>query len=124
MLTEPPGWTTLGVAVATAYDPNGFNERVHEGRGLIGTEQPAELPWRPSVPGAKYNLDQAKKLVTQAKPGPGTAPYGLLFSNSLNDAAASLALETTRKAAGINVVVDNRCADRDDRGREETPRTR
>jgi peptide/nickel transport system substrate-binding protein len=94
-------------AVAAAYDPNVFNQRVYQGKGLIGTELfQKSFPWDPGVPGPKYDPTLAKQLVTQAKAEGWNGNIRLLFTNSTNDAAASLALQSMLEAVGMNVTTD------------------
>jgi peptide/nickel transport system substrate-binding protein len=94
-------------AIAAAYDPNTFNQRVYNGKGLIGSELlQKSFPWYPGVPGPKYDVENAKKLVAEAKSEGWDGTVRVLFTNSPNDAAASLALESMLKAAGMNPVVD------------------
>jgi peptide/nickel transport system substrate-binding protein len=94
-------------AIAAAYDPNVFNQRVYNGKGLVGTELfQKTFPWDPGVAGPKYDLDTAKRLVTEAKAAGWDGTVRVLFTNSTNDAAAALALESMLKAAGMNPVID------------------
>jgi peptide/nickel transport system substrate-binding protein len=94
-------------AIAAAYDPTVFNQRVYNGKGLADTALlQKSFPWDPGVPGPKYDLDTAKRLVTEAKAQGWDGTVRVLFTNSPNDAAASLALETMLKAAGMNPIVD------------------
>ncbi|HUP74686.1 MAG TPA: ABC transporter substrate-binding protein [Acidimicrobiales bacterium] len=94
-------------AIMAAFDPKTWNERVYQGNGLTGTEMFQEsFPWNPGVPGPKYDLDRAKKLVAEAKAEGWDGTVRLLFTNSPNDANAAVALDGMLKAAGINTVVD------------------
>ncbi|HEV8298129.1 MAG TPA: ABC transporter substrate-binding protein [Acidimicrobiales bacterium] len=94
-------------AIYAAYDPNGFNQRVYNGKGLVGTELfQKSFPWDPGVAGPKYDLDAAKKLVAEAKAAGWDGTVRVLFTNSSLDASAGLALESMLKAAGMNPVVD------------------
>jgi peptide/nickel transport system substrate-binding protein len=94
-------------AIAAAYDPNVFNDRVYSGKGLPDTALFGKsFPWDPGVPGPKYDLDAAKKLVAEAKNQGWNGSVRVLFTNSANDLNAAVALEGMLKAAGINATVD------------------
>jgi peptide/nickel transport system substrate-binding protein len=94
-------------AIVAAFDSKAWNERVYAGKGLPGTELfQKSFPWDPGVPGPAYNLDTAKRLVTEAKAEGWNGTVRLLFTNSAVDSNAAITLETMLKAAGINPVVD------------------
>jgi peptide/nickel transport system substrate-binding protein len=94
-------------AIVAAFDPKAWNERVYQGNGLTGTEMFQDsFPWDPNVPGPKYDLEQAKKYVAEAKAEGWNGTVRLLFTNSPVDANAAVALESMLRAAGINTVVD------------------
>jgi peptide/nickel transport system substrate-binding protein len=84
-----------------------FNERVYSGKGLTGTQLLQEsFPWDPGVAGPKYDLEQAKKLVAEAKTEGWNGSVRVVFTNSANDQNAAVALEGMLRAAGINATVD------------------
>jgi peptide/nickel transport system substrate-binding protein len=90
-----------------AFDPKAWNERVYQGNGITGTQMFQEsFPWDPKVPGPKYDPEQAKKLVTEAKAEGWNGTVRLLFTNSPVDANAAVALDGMLRAVGINTVVD------------------
>ena len=94
-------------AIVAAFDPKAWNERVYQGNGLTGTQMFQEsFPWDPKVPGPKYDLDAAKRLVTEAKAEGWNGTVRLLFTNSPVDANAAVALDGMLRAAGFNTVVD------------------
>ncbi|MEO8691971.1 MAG: ABC transporter substrate-binding protein [Acidimicrobiales bacterium] len=94
-------------AIAAAYNPAVFNERVYSGKGLAETGLfQKSFPWDPGVAGPKYDLEAAKKLVGEAKAEGWNGTVRVLFTNSANDLNAAVALEGMLKAAGINATVD------------------
>jgi peptide/nickel transport system substrate-binding protein len=94
-------------AIVAAFDPKAWNERVYQGNGLTGTEMfQKSFPWDPGVPGPKYDLELAKKLVIEAKAEGWNGSVRVLFTNSPVDANAAVALDSMLRAAGINPVVD------------------
>ena len=94
-------------AIAAAYNPTVFNERVYSSAGLPDTALfQKSFPWDPGVPGPKYDLEAAKRLVAEAKAQGWNGSVRVLFTNSANDQNAAVALEGMLKAAGINATVD------------------
>ena len=94
-------------AIAAAYNPQVFNDRVYSGKGLTETALfQKSFPWDPGVAGPKYDLEAAKKLVSEAKAEGWNGSVRVLFTNSANDQNAAVALEGMLKAAGINATVD------------------
>ena len=94
-------------AIAAAYNPAVFNERVYSGKGLPDTAIfQKSFPWDPGVAGPKYDLELAKKLVTEAKAEGWNGSVRVLFTNTPNDQNAAVAFEGMLKAAGINTTVD------------------
>jgi peptide/nickel transport system substrate-binding protein len=94
-------------AVAAAYDPKAFNDRVYNGKGLAGTETfQKSFAWDPGVPGYKYDPEQAKKLVNEAKAEGWDGTIRVLFQNTPSGQAGGLAVETMLKSVGMNVALD------------------
>jgi peptide/nickel transport system substrate-binding protein len=94
-------------AIAASFDPKTWNDRVYQGRGLPGAELfQKSFPWDPGVPGAAYDIERAKRLVTEAKAEGWNGTVRLLFTNSAVDANAAVTLETMLRAAGMNPVAD------------------
>lgn len=94
-------------AIVAAFDPKTWNERVYQGNGLTGTEMfQKSFPWDPKVPGPKFDVEQAKKLVAEAKAEGWNGTVRLLFTNSPVDANAAVALDGMLRAVGINTIVD------------------
>ena len=94
-------------AIAAAFDPKTWNERVYQGKGLPGSELfQKTFPWDPGVAGLPYDPDKAKRLVTEAKAEGWNGTVRVLFTNSAVDANAAVTFETMLKAVGINPIVD------------------
>jgi peptide/nickel transport system substrate-binding protein len=94
-------------AVAAAFDPKAFNERVYQGKGLAGTELfQKSFPWNPGVPGPTYDLAKAKQLVTEAKAEGWDGTIKVVFTNSPSGQASGVTIETMLRAAGMNPVLD------------------
>jgi peptide/nickel transport system substrate-binding protein len=105
--TPPTASLKVRQAIVAAFDPKTWNERVYQGNGLTGTELfQKSFPWDPGVAGPKFDLEQAKKYVAEAKAEGWNGTVRVLFTNSPVDANAAVALEGMLKAAGINAVVD------------------
>ena len=55
-------------AIAAAVDPKVINDRGYQGKGLVGTQLfQSDFRWFPDVAGPKFDVELAKKLVTEAK---------------------------------------------------------
>ncbi|HUP73161.1 MAG TPA: ABC transporter substrate-binding protein [Acidimicrobiales bacterium] len=94
-------------AIAAAYNPTVFNERVYSGKGLPDTALfQSSFPWDPGVAGPKHDLELAKKFVAEAKTEGWNGTVRVVFTNSANDQNAAVALEGMLRAAGINATVD------------------
>jgi peptide/nickel transport system substrate-binding protein len=94
-------------AVAAAFDPITFNQRVYSGVGTPGTDLfQNSFPWNPGVPGPKYDPEAAKRLVTEAKAQGWDGTIRVNFSNTPSGQAGGLAIEAMLKAVGMNVVLD------------------
>jgi len=94
-------------AVAAAFDPKSFNDRVYAGKGLAGTEVfQKSFPWSPNVAGPTYDVTKAKQLVTEAKAEGWDGTIRVIFPNSPSGQSGGIAVETMLKAAGMNVVLD------------------
>jgi peptide/nickel transport system substrate-binding protein len=94
-------------AVAAAIDPNVINQRANAGKGLPGSQLlQSDFRWYPNVPGPKYDLNQAKQLVTEAKAAGWDGKIRLLFNNSPTEVDRGLALQTMLQAAGMDASLD------------------
>jgi peptide/nickel transport system substrate-binding protein len=98
---------SLRKALAAAYDADLYNQRVYNGKGLASTEMfQKSFPWYPGVPGYKYDLNEAKRLVAQAKSEGWDGTVKVLWTSAPANQAGAIAIETMFKAAGINVISD------------------
>jgi peptide/nickel transport system substrate-binding protein len=94
-------------AIALAFDPITFNQRVYSGVGTPGTALFQDsFPWNPGVPGPKQDIEAAKKLVTEAKAQGWDGSIRVNFSNTPSGQAGGLAIEAMLKAVGMNVILD------------------
>jgi peptide/nickel transport system substrate-binding protein len=94
-------------AIAAAIDPNVINQRANGGKGLPSSELlQSDFRWYPNVPGPKYDLNQAKQLVSEAKAAGWDGKVRLLFNNSPTEGDRGLALQTMLQAAGIDASLD------------------
>src|SRR5690606_5571765 len=93
-------------AVAAAIDPGVINERVYNGTANATSELfPEPLPWAPGVPGPKYDLDEAKKLVNEAKSVGWDGKIRLRGANTNADVVQ--AIGTMLELAGMKVEADS-----------------
>jgi peptide/nickel transport system substrate-binding protein len=94
-------------AVAAAFDPITFNQRVYSGVGTPGSALFQDsFPWNPGVPGFKYDPEAAKKLVNEAKAEGWDGSIRVNFSNTPSGQAGGIAIEAMLKAVGMNVILD------------------
>ncbi|TML13519.1 MAG: ABC transporter substrate-binding protein [Actinobacteria bacterium] len=94
-------------AIAAAIDPKVLNDRAYGGKLLLGSELfQSTFPWSPGVPGPVYNLDSAKKLVTDAKAAGWNGNVRLVFVNSEVSKNSGLAVQTMLQAAGMNATLE------------------
>jgi peptide/nickel transport system substrate-binding protein len=55
-------------AIAAAIDPKVINDRGYQGKGLVGNQLfQSDFRWFPDVAGPKFDVELAKRLVTEAK---------------------------------------------------------
>jgi peptide/nickel transport system substrate-binding protein len=92
-------------AVAAALDVKTIDARANEGKGLPATSLlDSSFPWDPKVPLASFDLEKAKRLVTEAKAAGWNGK--VRFTCGVEDPQRSneaLAIQTMLKAAGIEV---------------------
>ena len=94
-------------AIAAAYNPQAFNDRVYSGKGLAETSLfQKSFPWDPGVAGPKYDLELAKRLVAEAKAAGWNGSVRVLFTNSavLTGAVAKSELDV-RASIGAFLLV-------------------
>ncbi len=92
-------------AIAAAVDNNVINQRVYGGQGLATNAMfHSTFPFDPKVPGPKYDPEQAKKLVTEAKAAGWNGKLNLSCTNSQTHRDLVLALTTMLAAVGIEVL--------------------
>lgn len=106
--TNPPTKSlTVRKAVAAALDPKQIDARAYEGKGRPGSELvQKDFIASPGVAGPVFNLDEAKKLVAQAKTEGWDGKIRYLCNNSPAGQARGLAIEAMLKAAGMEVNLD------------------
>jgi peptide/nickel transport system substrate-binding protein len=94
-------------AVAAAIDPKQINTRANNGVGLPGSEVFQKgFNWDPGVPGPKYDLDLAKKLVAEAKAEGWDGRIRMLYSNGQFAVDVAQTTASMLQAAGFTVDVD------------------
>lgn len=104
--TEPPtADPRVRQAIAHAIDPEVLNERVFNGKANATSEIfPEGVPWSPGVPGPEYDLDEAKRLVDEAKAGGWDGKLRVRTPNTTS--AYGLAVETMLELAGMDVELN------------------
>jgi peptide/nickel transport system substrate-binding protein len=94
-------------AIAAAIDPKVLNDRAYNGKLLLGSQLlQSSFPWDPGVPGPVFNLDNAKKLTTEAKATGWNGNLRLVFVNSELSKNSGLAIQTMLNAAGMNATLE------------------
>jgi peptide/nickel transport system substrate-binding protein len=94
-------------AIAAAIDPKVINDRGYQGKGLVGSQLlQNDFRWSPDVPGPAYNVDNAKKLVSEAKAAGWDGKVRMIYNNSPTAQAIGLAAQTLLQAVGIDVALD------------------
>jgi peptide/nickel transport system substrate-binding protein len=94
-------------AVAAAIDPEVINQRAYEGEAEAGSALLQEnFRWYPGVEGPEYNVDNAKKLVSEAKAAGWSGQVRIIYTNAPTAQAVGLATQTMLQAAGIDVALD------------------
>jgi peptide/nickel transport system substrate-binding protein len=92
-------------AIQAAIDLKGVNERGYQGKAQIGGEIfQSSFPWNPGVPGPKYDLDTAKRLVSEAKAAGWNGNLNVLFSTGLSTVGQTVT--SMLQLAGINATLD------------------
>ncbi|HUP71884.1 MAG TPA: ABC transporter substrate-binding protein [Acidimicrobiales bacterium] len=94
-------------AVVAAIDPQVVNQRAYGGKAKASSAWfTSEFPWDPKVPGAKFDPEAAKKLVTEAKAAGWNGTVRLLFVNTQVSRDMGLAVQTMLQTVGINAPME------------------
>jgi ABC-type transport system substrate-binding protein len=94
-------------AIAAAVDPKVINERGYQGKGLVGNQLfQSDFRWFADVAGPKFDVEAAKKLVTEAKNAGWDGKLRLLYNSSPTAAAVGLATQTMLQNVGMTVALD------------------
>jgi peptide/nickel transport system substrate-binding protein len=88
-------------AVAHAVDPNVLNERQWEGTADVGTAPFNGSPLDPGVEGPEYDLDEAKRLVEEAKADGWDGKIRVLSQDSPEGIVFAQVVEAALQAAGM-----------------------
>jgi peptide/nickel transport system substrate-binding protein len=105
LATKAPGQNKKArQAVQLALDVNAINTRANEGKGLPGLSVfDKSFPWDPKVATSKQNLDQAKKLVTEAKSEGWDGKIRLSCTNTPQRQGVALSVQAMLQNVGIEV---------------------
>lgn len=94
-------------AIVAAINPEVFNERRWDGKGDPHSSLlPDDFPWNPGIDGPKYDPDEAKRLVEEAKADGWDGKLRFLAPNVPAGRNTATAFATMMEAVGIEVVVD------------------
>jgi peptide/nickel transport system substrate-binding protein len=84
-----------------------INERGYGGKALAGSAMfQSSFPWDPKVPGAVYNVDNAKKLVSEAKAAGWSGNLSVLYVNTQLGRDVGQSVTTMLQTVGINAVLE------------------
>lgn len=102
--TTPGSSKKVRQALLAAIDPAAVDQRANDGKGIVWTTVlDKSFPWNPSVDVPKPNVDNAKKLVQEAKAEGWDGKIRLECTNTPARKATSITLQTNLTAAGIQV---------------------
>jgi len=94
-------------AIASAINTDVINQRAYGGKGLTSSEFFQKgFRWYPNVPGVKYDLEAAKKAVTEAKAAGWDGKVRLLFNSAPVETDKGLAIQAMLQAAGMDASLD------------------
>lgn len=93
-------------AVAQSIDVKVVNDRVYQGKATATNAPFFGTPFDPKVPGPKYDLEQAKKLVQQAKSDGWDGKIRVLAGNDPTSSTWAITVSTMMKQAGMDVQTD------------------
>jgi ABC-type transport system substrate-binding protein len=68
---------------------------------------PKEFPWDPAVPGPSYDINEAKRLVEEAKRAGWNGRIRLLAPNDITSSSVGLTVKTMLELAGMQVEYSN-----------------
>ncbi|HEV8297084.1 MAG TPA: ABC transporter substrate-binding protein [Acidimicrobiales bacterium] len=105
VVTNTPG-KDLDVrrAIQAAVDVKAIDQRANDGKGSPATTLfDKSFPWDPGVAGPKYDVEEAKRLVSAAKAKGWDGKIRVLCNNTPSRQNFTLALESMLKAVGIDV---------------------
>jgi peptide/nickel transport system substrate-binding protein len=84
-----------------------INDRGYQGKGLVGNQLlQSDFRWFADVAGPKFDVEAAKKLVTEAKAAGWDGKVRLLYNSSPTAAAIGLAVQTMLQNVGMTVALD------------------
>jgi peptide/nickel transport system substrate-binding protein len=94
-------------AVAAAVNPQTIIDRGYSGKGPASTALfDPSFPWDPKVPGPKYDVELAKKLVAEAKAEGWDGKIRLLYNNSPTAMAIGQTMQAALQGVGMTVELD------------------
>jgi peptide/nickel transport system substrate-binding protein len=98
---------TVRQAVAHAVDPEVVNERVYGGAAVANSAPFANSPWDPGVEGPEADIDEARRLVEQAKREGWDGKIRVLAGNDPVSSSWAQAVSTLLQQAGMETQVDS-----------------
>jgi peptide/nickel transport system substrate-binding protein len=103
--TKTPGTNKkVRQAVQAAIDLAGVDQRANNGKGIVATSiYDQSFPWNPNVMAPKQNVDQAKKLVQEAKAEGWDGKIRLSCTNTPQRQGTALAVQAMLNSVGIDV---------------------
>jgi peptide/nickel transport system substrate-binding protein len=89
-------------------DPKVVNDRAYEGKAPAGSELfQKDFPWYQNIPGPKYDLAEAKRLVQEAKAAGWNGKIRVLTANDPQQLPVGQSVVTMLQAAGFDVEWQN-----------------
>ncbi len=105
--TAPASDVRVRRAIAAAIDPKVVNERAYAGKAAYGTQLFLKgFPLSPDTPGPKFDVEAAKKLVTEAKAAGWDGSIRIYSIKDSAGQALGLAVSTMLQAAGMTPKLD------------------
>ena len=106
-INTPTADVNVRRAVAAAVDPKLISDRVYNGKANPTNEVfPSPLPWSPGVPGVKYDVNEAKRLVGVARAAGWNGKIRLTTTDTPTAVTFGVAVKTALEGAGMEVVTD------------------
>jgi peptide/nickel transport system substrate-binding protein len=93
-------------AVAHAVDPKAIVDRVYKGAGQPDSAPFANFPWDPKVQGRKADVNEAKRLFTEARAEGFDGKLRVLSANTPEGIAWGQAVQAGLQGAGVEVSLD------------------